>query len=86
MDRTAETSDHQRGGATLAGPLPTDTEAAGPTRDRRTATERPHPAEKRADDDANEPIGDGRWWPSTGPGLRMRTPMERPSLVRGSSS
>ena len=83
-DRTADTSDHQRGGCTSAGPEPIDTEAAGPTSDRRTATDRPHPAENRADEDASDPIGDGRARPSTGPGRRSRTPMARPSRVRGS--
>lgn len=86
VDRTADTSDHQRGGATFAGPVPTEIEAAGPTRERRTATERPQPSENRADDDATEPMRAGRRCPSTGPGRRMRTPMERPSRVRGSSS
>ncbi len=59
--RTADTSDHQRGGATFAGPLPTEIEAAGPTRERRTATDRPQPVENRADDVASDPIGEGRW-------------------------
>ena len=58
--RTPDTSDHQRGGCTFAGPEPTEIDAAGPTSDRRTATERPQPAEKRADDEASDPIGDGR--------------------------
>ncbi|KQR12108.1 hypothetical protein ASF78_13125 [Cellulomonas sp. Leaf334] len=83
-DRTTDTSVHQRGGATSAGPDPTDTEAAGPTSDRRTVTERPHPAENRDDEDASDPIGDGRACPSVGPGRRSRTPMARPSRVRGS--
>lgn len=86
VERTADTSDHQRGGATFAGPVPTEMEAAGPTRERRTATERPQPSEKRTDDDATEPMRAGRRWPSVGPGRRMRTPIERPRRVRGSSS
>lgn len=85
-DRATDTSDHHRGGATLAGPDPTDTDAAGPRSDRRTATDRPHPAENRADDVASDPIGDGRACPSTGPGRRSRTPIARPSRVRGSST
>jgi len=78
---------HQRGGETSAPAVErTAIGAAGPARARRTATGRPQPLAIRTDDDATDPIGDGRSRPRRGPGRRMRAATARPSRLLSSGT